>query len=58
MTAANLRQLVQDKTGVSEDQQRLIFAGRQLDNDMTLESKKIGKDSTIHLVIRLAGGFK
>lgn len=55
-TVATLRQLVQDKTGVAENQQRLIFAGKQLDNDMTLESKKIGKDSVLHLVIRLTGG--
>jgi hypothetical protein len=49
--------IIQEKEGIPFDQQRLIFAGRQLENDMTIEYYKIHNESTLHIVLRLRGGM-
>lgn len=57
-TIDGVKQMIESREGIPAGEQRLIFAGRQLEGDRTVSDYDLQKESTIHLVLRLRGGGK
>ncbi|XP_030386474.1 NEDD8-like [Scaptodrosophila lebanonensis] len=55
-TVDRIKERIEEKEGIPPQQQRLIFSGRQLNDDRTVADYKVQRGSVLHLVLALRGG--
>jgi len=55
---AELKKIVSQKTGIPTDEMRLIFGGKDLDDNRSIEDYNLQEESTLFLVLRLHGGSR
>ena len=56
-TVGELKRQIQEKEGIASEEQRLIFAGKNLDDTKTMADYNLQAESTVHLVLRVRGGW-
>lgn len=57
-TVIAVKQALQEKEGIQVDQIRLIFSGKQLSDEKTLQEYNVAAGGTIHMVLQLRGGSR
>ena len=55
-TVESVKHLLQERENVDVDHQRLLFAGKELEDANTLESYNISGDATLEMLFKIAGG--
>eukprot|EP00049_Salpingoeca_infusionum_P005655 m.95035 g.95035 ORF g.95035 m.95035 type:complete len:78 (-) comp13037_c0_seq1:212-445(-) len=56
-TIERVKEKVEEKQGIPPEQQRLIYSGKQMNDDKTIEDYKVPSGAVVHLVLALRGGF-
>eukprot|EP01039_Chlorochromonas_danica_P005300 gene5300-5835_t len=57
-TILAVKQTLQEKEGIQVDQIRLIYSGKQLSDEKTLQEQNVTAGGTIHMVLQLRGGLR